>query len=349
MRPSTARTPPLNPVAGACSACPRRSGYNTALFIDVQGDQCLDSPCFQSKINAHIDREVAAQPELIQIEMGYRHPKQQRPGAVQRGVYKEIEAQVENPDAEPVFPCEAAKPAIIVFGKRVGTTLTVCTDNRCPIHDPRAAARKAENPPPVMPPAPPTETEEEAEQRRQEHEQLRKEHEEEQERRAEQFRQQEEQRQQEYEAAQNRRTELRKAREATFERILENAPATFTAAQLRVVLRALVNLDPYTFADDLAADVADENEQRGTDELLLAVIDSTEDEKLTRFALRLALSGHVGIPNEHEFDFLAEAEIAFAPPPPKKKSKPAKVPTPIKAPQAKAKKAATTGKSQVAA
>ena len=335
--------PTLNPVAGACSTCPRHSGYNTALFIDVQGDQCLDSPCFQSKINAHIDREVAAQPELIQIEMGYRHPKQQRPGAVQRGVYREIEAVVDNPDAEPVPPCDAAKPAIIVFGKRVGTTVTVCTDNHCPIHDPYTAACQAENPAPVMPPAPPTETEEETQTRQQQHEQLRKEHEEEQERRSEEFRQQQEQRQQEYEAEQTRRNELRNARKATFERILDNAPAMFTAAQLRVVLRALVNLDPYTFADDLTEGLGTENEQRSAEELLLATIDGTEDDQLTRFALRLALSGHVGIPGEHKFDFLAEAETVFAPPPEKKK---AKKPTPIKAPKAAPKK---TPKKQIAA
>ena len=30
----------LNPAAGACVTCPRRSGYNTSLFCDVQGDQC---------------------------------------------------------------------------------------------------------------------------------------------------------------------------------------------------------------------------------------------------------------------------------------------------------------------
>jgi ParB family transcriptional regulator, chromosome partitioning protein len=30
----------LNPTAGACVTCPRRSGYNTSLFCDVQGDQC---------------------------------------------------------------------------------------------------------------------------------------------------------------------------------------------------------------------------------------------------------------------------------------------------------------------
>jgi len=30
----------LNPTAGACTTCPRRSGYNTALFSDVISDEC---------------------------------------------------------------------------------------------------------------------------------------------------------------------------------------------------------------------------------------------------------------------------------------------------------------------
>ena len=345
----------LNPTAGACVTCPRRSGFNTTLFADVQGDQCLDAPCFHTKINAHIDREVAAHPELIQIENGYRAPKEQRPGAVRSGTYREVELVHDNPDAEPVPPCEAAKPAIIVYGKRVGTTLTVCTDNNCPVHDPRAAAQLAkqeeENPTPVMTPAAEEETTEEAAQREAEYEQRRKEHEAEEERRAEERRQQFEREQQEEEAQHKRRDQLRKQREATFERILENAPESFTATQLRVLLRAIVNLDPYTFADDLAEDIADENEQRSAEEVLLCTIDNTSDGKLTRFALRLALSGHVGIPRENEFDFLTEAEAVFAPPQPKKKNSKAKKPTPIKAimasPTPKPKKAAA--KKQIAA
>ena len=347
----------LNPPAGACVTCPRRSGFNTTLFADVQGDQCLDAPCFHTKVNAHIDREIAARPDLVQIENGYRSPKEKRPGAVQRGHFREIE-HTDNPDAEPVAPCEASRPAIIVYGKRVGTTLTVCTDNNCPVHDPRVATRKAqqeqENPTPVMAPAAEEETADEAAQREAEYEQRRKEHEAEEERRAEQRRQQFEREQQEEEAEHERRDQLRKQREVTFERILENAPESFTAAQLRVLLRAIVNLDPYTFADDLAEDIADENEQRSAEEVLLSTIDNTTDDKLPRFALRLALSGHVGIPRENEFDFLTEAETVFAPPLPKKKtsSGKAKKPTPIKTTQAsptpKSKKA-NAPKKQIAA
>ena len=354
--PFSKEDPTLNPPAGACVTCPRRSGFNTTLFADVQGDQCLDAPCFHTKVEAHIDREIAARPEFVQIENGYRSPKEKRPGAVQRGHFREIE-HTDNPDAEPVTPCEAAKPAIIVYGKRVGTTLTVCTDNNCPVHDPRPAARKTqqeqENPTPVMAPPAEEETAEEAAQREAEYEQRRKEHQAEEDRRAEERRQQFEREQQEEEAEHERRDQLRKQREATFERILENAPETFTAAQLRVLLRAIVNLDPYTVADDLAEDIADENERRSAEEVLLSTIDNTADDRLTRFALRLALSGHVGIPRESELDFLTEAEAVFAPPQPKKKSSnKAETPRPIKATEAsptpKPKKA-VPAKKQIAA
>ena len=45
---------------------------------------------------------------------------------------------------------------------------------------------------------------------------------------------------------------------------------TFTAAQLRVFLRALVNLDPYTLTDDVAEHFAgdDENNQQTAEEIL---------------------------------------------------------------------------------
>ena len=125
---------------------------------------------------------LPARPQLVQIETAWRHPKEQRPGALQKHQYREL-PEPENPDAEPV--CDSTRTAIVVFGKRSGQMLTVCTDPECPIHDPREAARRAAEPAPEMPPAPEKETDEEAEQRRAEHEQRRKEYEAEQERKAE--------------------------------------------------------------------------------------------------------------------------------------------------------------------
>jgi ParB family chromosome partitioning protein len=325
--------PALNPAAGACVTCPRRSGHNTSLFCDVQGDQCLDSNCYHSKVEAFLDREIAAHPGIVQIENGWRNPKEQRPGAVQRGHVRELETVIDNPDAEPVMPCEAAKPAIVVYGKQLGRKLTVCTDKHCPVHDPQAAAEAAAHPAPAMAPAPEVETEEEAAARQAEFERQRVEYEEERQRREEERKKQFEREQAEIEAERNRKAEVLKVRQATFERILENAPPTFNAAQLRVFLRALVNLDPYTLTDDVAEHFAgdDENNQRTAEEILASALAETPDEKLTSFALRIALTGYVAIPGEGEFDFLAEAAAAFAPPQPPKEKKAKKTPTPIKA------------------
>jgi ParB family chromosome partitioning protein len=51
----------LNPAAGACTICPRRSGYNTALFADVTSDECIDGDCYSIKIAAQIDRKKLPQ------------------------------------------------------------------------------------------------------------------------------------------------------------------------------------------------------------------------------------------------------------------------------------------------
>ena len=85
----------------------------------------------------------------------------------------------------------------------------------------------------------------------------------EQEHMAEQRRQEREREDLQYEQQRNRREEQRKDRAATFERILENAPASRSKAQLRVLLRTVVNLDLYTLADDLAEEfVGDADTER---------------------------------------------------------------------------------------
>jgi len=244
------------------------------------------------------------------------------------------------------MPCAAVKTAIIVYGKQLGRKLTICTDKNCPVHDPEVAAEAAANPAPTIAPAPEAETEEEAAERQAEFEQRRAEHEEERQRKEEERKQQFEREQAENEAERNRRVEILKAREATFNRILENAPPMFNAAQLRVFLRALVNLDPYTLTDDVAEHFAGDNEnnQQTAEDILLSTIDDLTDDKLTGFALRLALTGYIDIPREGEFDFLIEAEAVFVPPQPKSEKKPRKAPTSIR-PAAKK----STTKKKVAA
>jgi ParB family chromosome partitioning protein len=64
---------------------------------------------------------------------------------------------------------------------------------------------------------------------------------------------------------------------------------------LRVFLKALCNLDPYTLTDEIAEHITgdDENNQRTAEDILALALAETPDEKLTGFALRLALTGHV--------------------------------------------------------
>jgi ParB family chromosome partitioning protein len=269
----------LNPAAGSCSACPRRSGHNASLFSDVSGDQCMDSDCYYVKLSEHVQREVAAKPELIQIETAYRSAKERQPGTLSRNEYTDLEASTEDSeDGENLPTCEASKTAIVVYGDGAGTTRKVCTDPNCPVHHPRRVV-------PVDPEA--------------------------------------EARQREFEKEQAQRKRLLKRRTEAFNRILDNAPASFTGPQLRVFLRALINIDAYDFTDDVAAHFVgdDENNQQSAEEVLLSVMDGMEDDKLPAFALRLALTGHVDIPSEGETDHLIEAEKLFAPAQPKTATK----------------------------
>ena len=317
----------LNPSAGACTTCPRRSGYNTALFSDVLSDECLDGDCYRARTSAHVDREIAAHPEFVQIDTSWRNRNEQRPGILDRGEYQILDTP-ENPDAEP--SCPFTRTALIVYGKSVGTTVSVCTEDDCPVHNPDVA--KQLEPAPTVAPAPVSDTEDEhttddetqdqAAERQEDTEQLRKE----QERKAEERRRDFQRHQEEHEAERARIEALHQSRVATLNRIVENAPATVNAQQLRVFLDALIDLNLY-FAEDVAAEIVgdDDNDERSAEEVLSSTVAGLPDDKLTGFAVRLAFTTHATqIPSEGEIDFLAAAEAAFAPPQPTKASKPKK-------------------------
>jgi ParB family chromosome partitioning protein len=234
---------------------------------------------------------VAARPELVRIETDHRNPNERRPGTLSRWEYTEVDApKVENEDAEPVTPCGASKPAIVVYGEGAGTTRTICIDPECQIHHPDRVV-------PIDP---------DAEARREQHEK-----------------------------EQARRRRLERDRAETFSRILENVPATFTAPQLRVLLRAFITCDLYGQSDVVAAHYAgdDDDNNQSSEEVLLSVADRVEEIQLPELALRLALCSHIRVPNENEIDHLAEVEKVFAPKQAKKpaaKEKTFKKPTPAK-------------------
>ena len=68
-----------------CEDAARRQSFIEALLA-VRGPVVIAVRAdMYGKLTAHIDREITARPELIQIENCWRNAREQRPGAVQRG------------------------------------------------------------------------------------------------------------------------------------------------------------------------------------------------------------------------------------------------------------------------
>ncbi len=129
--------PTLHPEAGACLTCPRRTGFNTQLFADVQGDNCLDASCYGSKIAALVARETAANPGLVQISTEWRPANDRPAGQLLPSEYRRVQAPKESDgeDAEPV--CPHVTIAIVTHGDGIGRRLAICTDQDCPVHRPK--------------------------------------------------------------------------------------------------------------------------------------------------------------------------------------------------------------------
>jgi hypothetical protein len=64
-----------------------------------------------------------------------------------------------------------------------------------------------------------------------------------------------------------------------------------------------------------------ENAQELDDEIVLAGLDGTKDEKLTGLALHLVIPDHIGAPKKNQPDLLAESEQVSAPKEPQGRQK----------------------------
>lgn len=125
----------LLPEAGSCLACPKRTGFNTALFADVTDDNCLDGECFRSKINAHIECAKTGIANLLQISTTWRPAKDKPTAEVAPTEYRIVGKAGE--DTDPIPTCDSSSPAIVTYGHSVGTIHLVCADQDCAVHHPR--------------------------------------------------------------------------------------------------------------------------------------------------------------------------------------------------------------------
>lgn len=143
--------------AGACVACPKRTGASAALFDDfAQDDRCMDAACFKAKVDAHIILEKEKTAGLIQITRAYYTNAKGEEKVLTRNEYTIIEPneRTQNADeessAEPA--CSKATSAIVVEGPgKRGEVVQVCADPECEVHgkpnyraEQEAAARERE-------------------------------------------------------------------------------------------------------------------------------------------------------------------------------------------------------------
>jgi ParB family transcriptional regulator, chromosome partitioning protein len=126
--------------AGSCVDCPKRTGHNKLLFSDLgKQDACTDPTCYQSKVEAHVAKTIAAKPQLVQISTAFG---QQKEGSttLPRNKYTEIRAEKPSSKEEAKRPefktCKVTSEAIVTEGNEKGELRKVCSNPACPIHHP---------------------------------------------------------------------------------------------------------------------------------------------------------------------------------------------------------------------
>src|SRR5271156_7127510 len=129
-------------IAGTCADCPKRTGHNKLLFSDLgKQDACTDPSCYRAKVDAHVAKQIAAKPELVQISTAYGKA-QEGSKVLPRNHYTTIREEKPKSKEEATRPeykvCKYTTEAIIAEGSDVGTVQKVCANPTCPIHHPKA-------------------------------------------------------------------------------------------------------------------------------------------------------------------------------------------------------------------
>ncbi len=130
----------LNPQAGSCHDCSKRTGHNKLLFADVRHDACTDPGCYQIKLDAHVAKTLAARQKLVQISAAYGQPAEGST-VIPRNKYVEIKQEKPQNSKQRDWPeyktCKSATEAIITEGTEKGELRKICADPNCPVHHPK--------------------------------------------------------------------------------------------------------------------------------------------------------------------------------------------------------------------
>ena len=116
----------LLPIAGACTLCPKRTGFQPALFADIaKKDTCTDRRCYQAKQVAFLAGKLVE----LRAEHGKVATVSEEYGPsnrawLSRSSYKEAKKG----------SCRSAQVALIMEGRRAGQQLYICADGNCKTH-----------------------------------------------------------------------------------------------------------------------------------------------------------------------------------------------------------------------
>jgi ParB family transcriptional regulator, chromosome partitioning protein len=121
----------LLPAAGACSACPKRTGNNPLLFPEIKNRSlCTDPSCHQAKIQAFVQLRAAplvrnGQKPVQISESPSWQVYTKAPNTLYEGQYRRAEREGE---------CPNTQVAVVVDGRKAGTVMHICTDEKCKTH-----------------------------------------------------------------------------------------------------------------------------------------------------------------------------------------------------------------------
>jgi ParB family chromosome partitioning protein len=121
----------LLPTAGACTACPKRTGNNPLLFPEIRSKSlCIDPSCYKAKVQAVVELRVKPLVEQgqkpVQVsEVPYWQAHTKAANTLYEGQYRRADREGECPDTQ---------VAVIVDGRKAGTLLHICASERCKAH-----------------------------------------------------------------------------------------------------------------------------------------------------------------------------------------------------------------------
>jgi ParB family chromosome partitioning protein len=121
----------LLPEAGACSACPKRTGNNPLLFPEIKNKSlCMDPACHQAKVQA-----------FVQLRVGPLVKEGRKPVQISESPSWQVHTKAVNTLYEGQYRCaerEAECPhtqvAVLVDGRKAGTVMHICAEEKCKTH-----------------------------------------------------------------------------------------------------------------------------------------------------------------------------------------------------------------------